>query len=303
MDRFAALQAFVAVADLGSFSEASRKLRLAKSAVSRQVGALEASLGVRLLNRTTRALALTDEGRGYLERARRVLADLDEADLAVSVMRARPRGRLRVSAPMSFGFLHLMPALCDFLSGFPDVEVDIALNDRFVDLVEEGFDVAVRIAALADSSLIAKKLAPARSVICASPAYLKAHGEPRTPDDLSGHACLFNTNMPSAKEWRFRASDGSPWPVRVEGRLSVNNGDALRVAALNGFGLVRLPTFIVGADLQSGALASVLDDYLEQGLVIHAVYPHARHLSPTVRAFVDYLAERFGPRPYWDLVG
>lgn len=303
MDRFAALQAFVAVAELGSFSEAAKKLKLAKSAVSRQVGGLEAALGVRLLQRTTRALSLTDAGRGYLERARRVLADLEEADLAVSEMRATPRGRLRVSAPMSFGFLHLMPALCDFLARYADVEVDIVLNDRLVDLVEEGFDVAVRIAALADSSFIARKLAPARSVICASPKYLAERGEPTTPDDLGHHACVFNSNMASAREWRFLKNDGSVWPVRVEGRLSVNNGDALRVAALNGFGLVRLPTFIVGADLQSGALASVLDDYLEQGLVIHALYPHARHLSPTVRAFVDYLAERFGPRPYWDLVG
>ncbi len=158
-------------------------------------------------------------------------------------------------------------------------------------------------ASLPISSLIARKLAPARSVICASPAYLAKRGEPKTPDDLASHVCVFNSNMASAREWRFRAADGSAWPVRVEGRLSINNGDAIRVAALNGFGLVRLPTFIVGADLQSGALASVLDDYLEQGLAIHAVYPHGRHLSPTVRAFVDYLGARFGPRPYWDLVG
>ena len=302
MDRFAALQAFVAVAELRSFSAAARRLRIAKSAISRQVGALEAALGVRLFNRTTRSLSLTEVGRGYFERAERILADLSEADEAVGEMRSAPRGKLRVSAPMSFGFLHLTPALCDFLARYPEVDVDVALSDRFVDLVEEGFDVAVRIAVLPDSSLIARRLAPARAVICASPAYLARRGEPKIPDDLAGHDCLFNSNLPSGREWRFVGRDGSPTRVAVKGRLSLNNGDALRVAALHGFGLVRLPTFIVGRDLQAGMLTSVLDGYLEQDAAIHAVYPHARRLSPAVRAFVDFLGGRFGPNPYWDLV-
>jgi DNA-binding transcriptional LysR family regulator len=300
MDRFAALQAFVAVAEVKSFSEAARRLRLAKSAVSRQVGALEADLGVRLFHRTTRSLSLTEAGRGYFERAERILADLDEADLAVSHLQAAPRGRLRVSAPMSFGFLHLAPALSDFLARYADVTVDVAMNDRFVDLVDEGFDVALRIATLPDSSLIARRLAPARRVICASPKYLAARGAPQSPDDLRAHDCLFNSNLPSARDWRFVASDGSAWPVTVNGRLSANSGDALRIAALHGLGLANLPTFLVGADLKAGTLATVLDAFVAQDLSISAVYPHSRHLSPTVRAFVDFLADRFGPDPYWD---
>jgi len=303
MDRFAALQTFVAVAEAKSFSAAAQKLRLAKSAVSRQISDLECALGVRLLNRTTRSLSLTEVGRGYLDRATRILGDLEDADRAASFAQATPRGRLKVSAPMSFGFLHLAPVLSDFLALYGDVTVDLVMNDRVVDLVEEGFDLAIRISSLPDSSLIARKLAPARRVICASPAYLSARGSPATPDDLKAHDCLFYSNLPSHRDWRFVGPDGAPWPAPVAGRLCVNNGDALRVAALHGLGLINVPTFIVGADLQAGTLATVLDSYVKQDSTISAVYPHARHLSPTVRAFVDFLAARFGPDPYWDLVG
>ena len=302
MDRLANIEAFVRVAEAKSFSEAARRLRSSKSVVSRSVGALEAELGVRLFHRTTRSLALTEAGRGYFERATRILADLEEANLAVGQLQSAPRGRLRVSAPMSFGFLHLAPALPDFLGLYPEVAVDLALNDRFVDLVDEGFDVAVRIGAMDDSSLIARKLAPIRRVVCASPAYLKARGFPRSPDDLKGHECLFNSNIASTKEWRFTAPEGKPWPVAINGRLSANNGDAMRVAALKGLGLVNLPTFIVGGDLQKRMLVTVLDEFISQDLVMSAVYPHSRHLSPKVRAFVDFLADRFGPRPYWDRI-
>ncbi len=302
MDQLAALRAFVAVAEAQSFSNAARALRIAKSAVSRQVSDLEADLGARLLHRTTRSLSLTEAGRAYFERATRILADLDDANMAVGELQAAPRGRLRISAPMSFGFLHLMPALSDFMARYPEVVVDLAMNDRFVDLVNEGFDVAIRIGTLPDSSLIARQLAPARRVICASPAYLSAHGAPRAPNDLTAHVCLFNSNLRSAREWRFVSPDGAPLPVTVNGPLSVDNGDALRVAALRGLGLANLPTFIVGADLQSGALATVLDSFVAQDLSINAVYPHSRHLSPTVRALIDFLVDRFGPEPYWDLV-
>jgi DNA-binding transcriptional LysR family regulator len=300
MDRLAALTAFAAVVETKSFSAAAQRLRIAKSAVSRQVGELETALGVRLLNRTTRSLSLTEVGRAYHGRVERILADLAEADRAASDARAAPRGRLKVSAPMSFGFLHLAPALSDFLELHAEVSLDLVLNDRFVDLVEEGFDVAVRIATLADASLIARRLAPARRAICASPHYLETRGAPETPDDLAAHSCLFNSNIAPARDWRFVHADGSPWPVNVKGRLSVNNGDATRAAALGGLGLASLPTFIVGADLQAGRLIAVLDGYVPQDLSISALYPHSRHLSPTVRAFVDFLAERFGPQPYWD---
>ncbi len=302
MDRLTAIEAFVRVAEARSFSEAARRLRSSKSAVSRNVGALESELGVRLFHRTTRSLTLTEAGRGYFERATRILADLEEANLAVSQLQSAPRGRLRVSAPMSFGFLHLAPALPDFLARYPEVAVDLAMNDRFVDLIDEGFDVAVRIGALEDSSLIARKLAPMRRVVCASPAYLEARGVPLSPDGLEDHECLCNSNIAPSQEWRFTALDGKPWPVEVKGRLSANNGDALRVAALKGQGFANLPTFIVGGDLQAGALVTVLDEFISQDMAMSAVYPHSRHLSPKVRAFVDFLADRFGPRPYWDLV-
>ncbi len=303
MDRLAAIEAFVRVAETHSFSEAARRLHASQSAVSRAISGLEAELGARLLHRTTRSLTLTEAGRGYFERAARILADLDEANLAVTQLQAAPRGRLRVNAPMSFGFLHLAPALPDFLALYPELSVDLSMSDRFVDLIEEGVDVAVRIGALEDSSLIARKLAPIRRVVCASPAYLNARGTPLAPDDLKQHDCLCNSNIAVLHEWRFAAADGKLWPVDVRGRLSANNGDALRVAALKGLGLANLPTFIVGADLQAGTLMTVLDDFAVQDLSMSAVYPPGRHLSPKVRAFVDFLADRFGPRPYWDLIG
>ncbi|MCA0406984.1 MAG: LysR family transcriptional regulator [Proteobacteria bacterium] len=302
MDRFAEVEAFVRVAETESFSGAARRMGASKSAVSRLVSALESRLGARLLHRTTRALTLTEAGKGYLERARRILADIEEADQCVGELQAAPRGRLRVNAPMSFGFLHLAPAIPDFMALYPEVEIDLSMNDRFVDLIDEGFDVAVRIGALMSSSLIARKLAPVRRVVCASPAYLAARGTPQTPDALKSHDCLPNSNIALLHEWRFISPEGKPWPVEVKGRLSANNGDALRIAALKGLGLAFLPSFIVGADLQSGSLASVLEDYVPQDMTLNAVYPHARHLSPKVRAFVDFLARRFGPRPYWDLV-
>ena len=301
MDRLACLEAFVRVAESGTFSAAAQTLRLPKSAVSRQVAALEEQLGVRLINRTTRSLSLTEAGRGYLERASRFLADLEDANRAVSQLQATPRGHLRISAPMSFGFLHFAPALTDFLVRYPEVSVDVVMNDRFVDVVEEGFDVAVRIGTLADSSLIARRLAPNRMAVCASPAVLAQHGEPRTPEDLRGQPCLVNSNIASSNEWRFVGAAGEAIAIPVTSRVSFNNGDAMRVAAGRGLGFVRLPTFICGEDLRSGALVSVLADFVPQHSAIHAVYPQGRHLSPTVRAFVDFLVARFGPEPYWDV--
>jgi DNA-binding transcriptional LysR family regulator len=302
MDRLAALEAFVRVAETHSFSEAARRLRASKSLVSRQVAALEADLGARLFHRTTRSLTLTEAGQGYYERAARILADLDEANLSVSRLQAAPRGRLRINAPMSFGYLHLAPAIPEFLARHPEVAIDMVMNDRFVDLVDEGFDVAVRIARMADSSLVARKLAPIRRAICASPAYFARHGVPATPDDLKVHECLTYSNLPTPGEWRLLHPGGRPWPVEIKGRFQANNGDALLAAALAGLGVINQPTFIVGRDLQAGTLVSVLTEFTPQDSALHAVYPHSRHLSPKVRAFVDFLVERFGPRPYWDLV-
>lgn len=300
MDRLAMMEAFVRVAELRSFSAAALRLRRSKSLVSRQVAALETELGVRLLHRTTRALTLTEAGQGYFARATDILADVEEADRCVTELQAAPRGHLRVDAPTSFGVLHLVPAITGFFCRYPEIDIDLSLTDRFIDLVDEGVDVAIRIGRLADSSLVARRIAPARRVICGSPTYLEAFGRPQTPDDLKNHRCLAYTNMTLAQDWPLVAADGRPWPVEIAGRLRINNGDALRAAALRGLGLVSLPSFIVGADIQSGSLVSVLSDYLNQDMAIHAVYPHARHLSPKVRAFVDFLVEQIGPRPYWD---
>ena len=302
MDRLAALEAFAKVAETQSFSEAARRLRSSNSAVSRHVAALEADLGARLFHRTPRSLPLTEAGRDYFARTSRILADLAEANASVTQLQAAPRGRLRVNAPMSFGFLHLAPALGDFLARYPEVELDVTLTDRFVDLIDEGVDVAVRIGTLTDSSLVARRLAGIRRVLCASPDYLKRRGVPKTPDDLKAHDCLSNTNINITREWRFiHPEDGSPWTIEVKGPMNANSGDMLRVAALHGHGFVHLPTFIVGADLKAGTLVSVLEPYIAQDLTLNAVYPTARHLSPKVRAFVDFLAERFGgDKPYWD---
>ncbi len=298
MTRFDFLQAFVRVAETGSFSEAARRLGLSKSMVSRQVSALEAELGVRLLHRTTRSLSPTEAGRAYLERCQRILADLDEANLLVSRLQAVPRGRLRVSAPLSFGIGHLSAALPGFLERYPEIELEMNMTDRHVDLVEEGWDLAVRIGRLADSSLIVRRLAPIRGVAVAAPAYLERRGTPLVPPDLERHDCLIHSARTS--EWRFVSPEGLASQVAVHGRFLADNGDVLRVMALAGLGIVQLPSFFVGDDIRAGRLVPVLEGFIPQEASLNAVYPHGRHLSPKVRAFVDYLAEKFGPEPYWD---
>ncbi|CAA7611785.1 Transcriptional regulator [Candidatus Terasakiella magnetica] len=297
--RFDCLQAFVRVAESGSFSEAARRLGLSKSMISRQVSALESDLGVRLLHRTTRSLSPTEAGRAYLERCQRILADLDEANQLVSHLQSVPRGRLRVSAPMSFGILHLGPALAGFLDRYPEIELEMGMTDRHVDLVDEGWDVAVRIGRLADSSLIARRLASIRRIAAAAPGYLATRGTPQTPVDLSGHDCLTHSGMVSS-EWRFVGADGQILSQEVAGRFRADNGDVLRLMALAGQGITMLPTFFLGDDLRAGRLVPLLGRFIPHDVSLNAVYPHARHLSPKVRAFVDYLGGVFGPEPYWD---
>ena len=300
MARLDSMDAFARVAETGSFSEAARRLNSSKSAVSRQVAALETALGARLLHRTTRALTLTEAGQRYYEAVARILSEIDEADRSVTQMQAAPRGTLRINIPVSFGLLHLATAIPDFLAGCPDIEMDVVMNDRYVDLVEEGFDLAIRLGRLPESSLVARKLAPMRQTACASPAYLAAHGTPVTPEDLKTHQCLCYSNLTRSDEWRFVTAEGRPWRVDISGRLRVNNGDLLRVAALQGQGVVNLPTFLVGADIKAGTLIPLLSDYIPQDRGIYAVYANARHLAPKIRVFIDFLAERFGPQPYWD---
>ena len=299
MEPHTSLSVFVRIAETGSFSAAARDLGISKSAASKKVAALEERLGARLFNRTTRRLSLTEVGAAFLERAQRILMELEEAEAAVSMLTAEPRGTLRVNAPMSFGTLHVAPALPGFMAKFPDLVVSMDLNDRRVDLVEEGYDLALRIADLPDSSLIARRLVPVRQVVCASPDYWGRRGTPVLPRDLTGHNCLIYTYLSSVNEWRFRDGD-QPFSVRIDGTLRANNGDVLRQAAVAGLGVYLGPTFIVGEDLRAGRLVAVLESFAEDALSVYAVYPHRRHLSAKVRAFVDYLAGYLGPQPYWD---
>jgi DNA-binding transcriptional LysR family regulator len=286
--------------DAQSFAGAARDFGLSPAMVSKHVQALEARLGARLLNRTTRRLSLTEVGRGYYERARQILADVDEADREASDLQAAPRGTLKLNAPFSFGIRHVAPAIAAYLAACPDVTVDVSLNDRYIDLVAEGVDLALRIGRLADSSLIARRLAPIRSVLVAAPAYVARHGQPDVPRDLTGRACLLYTYAAAADEWRFIGPDGSDQVVRVSGRLLANNGDMLRTAALQGLGIALLPSFIAGEHVRAGELVRLLPGYAAPEGALYAVYPPSRHLSAKLRSFIDFLAARFGDAPEWD---
>lgn len=302
MDRLDDLKLFTLVAETKSFTKAADRLGLSKSAASRRVAELEARLGARLFHRTTRSISLTQVGQGFCQRVSQILGELEEAERSVTSEHAAPRGTLKVAAPMSFGLSHLAPVVCAYMERYPEVQVDMDVSDRFVDLVEEGYDVAVRIGRLKDSSLVARRICPIRMVVCASPAYLDRRGTPKTPAELAEHDCLLYTNSQSFDQWSFRIAPGSDQTqsIRVQGRMRVSNGDVLRQAALAGLGIVVLPSFIVGDDLVSGKLRGVLTDYTLSEGALHALYPANRHLSPKVRAFVDLLAASFGPVPYWD---
>jgi DNA-binding transcriptional LysR family regulator len=299
MDRITGLSVFAKVVESSSFAAAARHFGLSPAMVSKHVVALEERLGARLLNRTTRRVSPTEIGRVFYERATRILADLDDAEQEASALQATPRGLLRVNGPLSFGTRQLAPAIADYLAACPEVEIDVTLNDRVADLVEEGFDLAIRIGRLADSSLIARRIAPCLIVACAAPAYLARRGAPRRPADLAEHNCLGYSYAALRNEWRFTGPEGTE-SVRVAGRLNANNGDILRWAALRGEGIVLQPSFIVGDDLATGTLVPVLPGYTPDSLVIQAVYPHSRHLSVKVRSFVDFLVARFGQAPEWD---
>jgi DNA-binding transcriptional LysR family regulator len=298
MDHITAMITFGKVIETGSFSEAARRLGLSKSAVSKQVARLEDRLGARLINRTTRRTSVTEIGALLYERCARIAAEVEDAEQAV-LLHASPRGVLKINAPVSFGHMHICPALPDFLAAYPDLEIELVLNDRFVDLVEEGYDMAVRVAHLPDSSLIARRLAPSRRIVCAAPAYVGRRGRPVAPADLAGHECLLYSNLPDAP-WRLADGGGATEAVRVTGRLKANNGDALRALALAGAGVGLMPTFIIGEDVRAGRLVRLLDGWEDASAGVHAVYPHGRHLSPKIRVFIDFLAARFGPEPYWD---
>ena len=301
MDKLNSIRAFTKVVQHSSFAAAARDLRLSRSAVSKYVMELEEELGVQLLSRTTRSVTATENGQAYYERCLAILSDLEEADLSATRLQAEVRGLLRINAPMSFGTLHLARAVADFMEKYPDLRIQLLLSDQQVDPVQEGFDVTLRIADLPSSSMIARRIAPARRAICASPSYLARHGTPKHPDDLRGHACLTYGHLATGNQWKLTGPDGDHW-IAIPWTLCTNNAEVLRDAAVQGRGIALLPTFIAGADFQQGRLATILPGYQAPEISIYAIYPATRHLSLKVRVFIDFLVERFGGRPYWDLV-
>ena len=300
MDRFEDLRAFVAVVEAGSFTAASARLDSAKSAVSRRIAALEERLGVQLLRRTTRVLNLTETGRGFYEHASRILADLEEAEAAVQQEHGELRGKIRLALPLSFGVRHMCKPIAAFSKLHPKVEFDLDLNDRRIDLIEEGADLALRIGRLRDSSLIARRLFDARAVVCASPHYLSVHGRPESPADLKNHDCLVYSNLEVPNRWTYQDEAGDKQSVDVKPVLVASSGDFLTNAAAHGMGLVLQPTFIASESIRRGSLVPVLSNYDWPITPAYAVYPPTRHLSYRVRALIDFLAERFSGVPQWD---
>lgn len=291
MDRFQEMRVFTAVVDAGSFVAAADALEMSKPAVSRHVAELEQRLGVRLLHRTTRRLSLTVEGEVFLARCRELLAGVDEAEAEVSARGGSAVGLLKVSAPVSFGIRHLAPLWAEFMARHPQLTLDLTLTDRFIDLVDEGFDMAVRVARLPSSSLVSRRLASTRMVLCASPGYVRRNGAPDRPADLAAHAVLGYSLLATGDTWEFEGPEG-PESVRVKPRMQTNSGDTCTAVAVGGGGIVLQPQFLVGDALESGALVEVMPGYRSTELGIYAVYPTRKHMPPKVRLLVDHLAER-----------
>ncbi|KPF65834.1 LysR family transcriptional regulator [Bosea sp. AAP35] len=296
MDRFGDLDVFAHVVTAKGMSAAGRQLNVSPAVISKRIRRLEERLGVRLLQRTTRQLSLTEAGQGFYERVVSILSSIEDAEAWVACGAGQARGTLRVSAPTSFGRLHIAPHLKPFLDAHPLVSVELVLGDAFIDVVGEGFDLAIRIADLRDSSLVAKRLAPNHRVLCATPAYLAAAGLPVSIEDLSRHTLIAH----NTDHWRLDGPEG-PVTVRVAGPLRTNSSEVVREALLAGLGIALRSTWDVGPELKSGALLRVLPGYsVGQRVAIHAVYPSRRHMEQKVRAFVDYLGELYGQTPYWD---
>jgi DNA-binding transcriptional LysR family regulator len=299
MDKLDAMNAFAKVVAAGSYAEAGRRLGLTRSAVSKAVMELEQLLGARLLDRTTRRVTPTEAGLAYYERCVSILAAVEETEIQISRLHDEPKGVLKINAPMSFGTLYLGSAVADFMARYPDLKIELTLNDRFIDPLEEGVDVTVRIGALPDSSLIARRLAPARRVLAASPHYIARYGAPQTPQELATHRCLVYGHMAAVHRWQL-VQGADTIAVAIETSLCSNNGEALRAAALAGNGIINLPTFLVGPDIAAGRLALVLAQTPPTELGIYALYAPNRYLAAKTRVFIDFLVERFGEAPAWD---
>ena len=288
MDKLTSMNVFVRVAKAGSFAGAARDLGISRAMATKHIMHLEGKLDTRLFNRTTRSLSLTEVGASYLERCQQVLVDVDEMESAVTHLQAEPRGVLKISAPPVIGATHIAPALSEFLKENEDLSVEMILKGSHVDLVDEGVDIAIFLGKLQDTSLIARKLATSELVVCGAPEYFERYGFPEEPEDLADHSCLVNWAIPPRDRWKFRGILGDR-EVKVTGRMQANVADPIRVAANRGLGMVMLPKYIVGRDIEKGKLKVVLEQYSISPLEIHAVYPHRKYLSAKVRDFLDFL--------------
>jgi DNA-binding transcriptional LysR family regulator len=302
MDRLRALEVFVEVVRKEGFARAAESLDTSPANVTRYISDLESHLQTRLLNRSSRKMSLTPSGEALFERARSILEEVQEAEAIVSSAALHPRGVLRINAPLSFGVLQLAHLWPKFMQQHPDVQLDISLIDRVVDIVEEGYDMAIRISRAGSASNVARKLATSRNIVCASPDYLARRGMPRAPADLQQHECIVYSYNPTGDEWQFSDEAGKPHPVKVRGAMHTNNGDTARAAALGGMGIIWQPSFLIGADLREGRLVPVLPGYRLPDIDVLAVYPSRRHLSAKVRAMIDFLVREFEGTPPWDRV-
>lgn len=293
------LAVFARVAESGSFAEAARRMNSSRSAVSKMVAKLEVALGARLLNRSTRHLSLTEIGAAVAEHGSRILEEAADAENLVASLTSEPRGVLRISASVAFGTLHVAPALAEFLPLYPKMKVDLTITDRWVDLAEDGYDLLIQVTGQPQENLVARKLAPVRRQLCATPAYFRQRGIPRTPMDLVAHNCLDYTRSGEQGRWLFTGPDGDI-SVPVNGPLHVDDDEALSQAVLGGLGMGLLPTFIVGKALQSGELQAVLSEYIPVERHVYAMYLPTKHLPSKVRVFIDFLAVYIGSQPYWD---
>jgi DNA-binding transcriptional LysR family regulator len=299
MDKIGAIQVFAQVVESGSFAKAAERLGLSTSATSRHVADLEAHLQTRLLNRTTRRVGLTESGRAFYERAVQLLADLEEAEQEAARAAVVPRGTIRLTTSVNFGVRHLAPAIAEFLARHAEVRFDVSLSDRVIDLIEEGFDLAVRIGTAGSENVVARKLGETRLVPCASPQYLSAHPAPKTPEDLAAHNCFTYEYVTPRNVWRFLDPSGAERAVRIAGTLHSNNGDLLAEVAARGAGIVFEPAFIVGPEVRAGRLVPLLQEFTAPPMPIYAVYPSRKHLSAKVRTFVEFLVVRFEDSQDW----
>lgn len=300
MDRLECDRMFIAVMETGSFVSAAERLETSSGQASKLISRLEADLGVRLLNRTTRSVSPTEAGQAYYERLRPLIDEFDALDLDIRDISQSPRGRLRVTAPLTFGILELAPALNAFAGRYPEIELDVSFSDRVINLVDDGFDMAVRVGRPEDSSLIIRKLCAVRIVVVGAPAYIERHGAPKTPNDLERHACIADTNFRDPQRWPFRDKHGKAQSVSVNGRIRYSNGEACLKAAEGGLGLACVPGFVAGEAIRAGRVVRLLQDFETEPFDVSVLYPHGRHLAAKVRLLVDELVERYRGTPEWE---